>query len=115
MIYYHITDDYLQERIVREGLIGNPVVYLTSSYEHAVAIRRSQVRLGEVIGAAILFRVEYDGEIFIDPHVQPLGTAWMVYDNIPPSCLRVYYSSYYRKKCDSAILTWFAKGEGTRS
>jgi hypothetical protein len=39
----------------------------------------------------------------------------MVYDNIPPSCLRVYYSSYYRKKCDPALLTWFAKGEGARS
>ena len=93
MIYYHITDECCGERILREGLIGNPVVYLTSSYEHAVAIRRSQVRLGEVIGAAILFRVEYDGEVFIDPHVQPIGTAWMVYDDLPPSCLRVCYAN----------------------
>jgi hypothetical protein len=91
MIYYHITDDYLQERIVREGLKGHPVVYLTNSVANALAIRASQDRLGEVIGAAIVFRVEYEGEVFIDPHVQPLGTAWMVYDDLPPSAVRICY------------------------
>ena len=93
MIYYHITDECWSERILREGLIGNPVVYLTNSVANALAIRASQDRLGEVIGAAIVFRVEYSGEVFIDRHVQPLGTAWMVYDDLPPSCLRVCYAN----------------------
>lgn len=93
MIYYHITDDYLQERFVNEGLKGYPVVYLTNSIQNALAIRTSQERLNEVLGAAVVFRVEYDGEVFIDPHVQPLGTAWMVYDDLPPSCLRVCYAN----------------------
>lgn len=113
MIYYHVTNGYLQERIEREGLIGNPVVYLTNSVVNAQAIRSCQERLGETFGDSIIFRVEYNGEVFIDPHVQPLGTAWMVYDDIPPSCLRVHYTNC--KKYDSVTLTWFAKGEGARS
>jgi hypothetical protein len=91
MRYYHVTNSYLQKRIEREGLIGNPVVYLTNSMVNAKAIRSCQERLGEAFGDSIIFQVDYDGEVFIDPHVQPLGTAWMVYADLPPNSLQVCY------------------------
>jgi hypothetical protein len=72
-------------------LIGQPVVYLATSPEHARAIRASQERLCEVTGAALLFRVEYPGEVFVDRHVQPLGAAWLVYADLPPDSIQVCY------------------------
>jgi hypothetical protein len=91
MIYYHVTDDYLQARILREGLIGQPVVYLAHSRNDALRIRESQQRLHEVTGACVVFQVQYDGEVFIDPHVQPFGAAVMVYADIAPSHLQCCY------------------------
>jgi len=94
MSLYHVTDDVWVERILREGLIANPVVYLARSYIDALAIRRSQERNQERFGAAAVLDVQGEYELLIDPHVKttPFGpVAFMIYHDVPPECLRRVY------------------------
>lgn len=94
MSLYHVTDDVWVERILREGLIANPVVYLARSYLDALAIRRSQERNQERFGASAVLDVQGEYELLIDPHVKttPFGpVAFMIYQDVPPECLRRVY------------------------
>jgi len=91
MIYYHVTDEYVLERILSEGLIGNPVVYVTHSKASALEIRQQQLRKRDKFGGCVVLEVNYEGERFVDPDVYPLYTAWMLYADIPPEQLRVCY------------------------
>lgn len=91
MIYYHVTDYYCHERILVEGLKGNPVVYVTHSKQAALAIRQCQLQLREKFGACIVLKIDYDGELFVDPNVRPFNTAWMIYDDILPSQIQLCY------------------------
>lgn len=91
MIYYHVTDEYYCERILREGLRGNPVVYVTHSKRAALAIRQDQLRLSEKFGACVVLKVDYEGDTFVDPDVWPLHTAWMIYDDLPPQQIQLCY------------------------
>lgn len=86
-----MTDYYVHERILHEGLKGNPVIYVTHSPRAALAIRQDQLRLREKFGACMILRVEYIGDVFVDPDTFPLHTAWMIYDDIPPCQIQPYY------------------------
>jgi hypothetical protein len=46
MSLYHVTDEVWVEKILREGLVGNPVVYLARSYFDALSIRRIDILPG---------------------------------------------------------------------
>ena len=63
MILYHITDSYLEEKVLREGLKGNPVVYLGKTPDVCRNVRKCQVRFGErpKEGGATIFRVVAEG------------------------------------------------------
>ena len=92
---FHVTDYYLVDRILREGLIGNPVVYLATAYQFALDIRRCQVRNGERFGACKVLGVTGEYDLLIDPHVPctPIGyAAYMVYQDIPPHHIHLIYS-----------------------
>jgi hypothetical protein len=97
MIYYHITDDFVVDKILREGLKGDPVVYLAKRPENCLAIRRCQIRNKEHFGSATLLEVNlpdhidlwYDSHCF-QPESEDL--AWMVYSDIAPEFIRIVYS-----------------------
>jgi hypothetical protein len=89
MIYYHVTDYLVYERILQEGLLGNPVIYVTHSKESALAIRQCQISLREKFGGCVVLKIKYDGDVFVDPDTWPLNTAWMIYDDIPPHQIQV--------------------------
>lgn len=92
---FHVTDEGLVHRILREGLIGNPVVYLATAYQFALDIRYCQVTAGEKFGACQVFAVTGEYELLIDPHVRatPIGyAAYMVYQDIPPHHLHLVYA-----------------------
>lgn len=94
MTYFHVTDEGLIESVLRDGLIGSPVVYLTTSRFDALAIRRSQERLGERSGPVQVLAVEWSGEVFVDPHVKttPFGpVAFLAYADVPSSALSLVY------------------------
>lgn len=94
MSLYHVTDEVWVEKILREGLVGNPVVYLARSYFDALSIRRSQERLQERLGACAILEVQGEYELLIDPHVKttPFGpVAFMIYQDVSPECLRRVY------------------------
>lgn len=86
-----MTDEYYYERILHEGLKGNPVIYVTHSKRAALAIRQDQLRLREKFGACMVLKVEYKGDVFVDPDTFPLHTAWMIYDDIPPCQIQPCY------------------------
>ncbi len=92
MIYYHVTDEYVYEKILREGLIGNPVIYVTHSKRAALAIREDQLRMREKFGGCVVLKVSYEGDVFVDPDVFPLNTAWMIYDDIPPQQITIAWN-----------------------
>lgn len=93
-MYYHVTDAGLVDQILREGLIAQPVVYLAISYLDAQSIRRSQIRNGERFGPSQTFCVLGRYDLLVDPNVRktPYGfVAFMVYQDIHPSSLRLVY------------------------
>ena len=94
-MFYHITDECLTEKILREGLKANPVVYVATSYLDALSIRHCQLRNGERFGASTVFGLSGDYELLIDPHIKatPFGhVAFMVYEDISPDCIQLVYS-----------------------
>jgi hypothetical protein len=106
MILYHITDSYLEEKILRDGLIGDPVVYLGKSPDICRDVRKCQIKLGERSkeDGVTIFRVNVEGfEILHDRNTKWEGApswvdtdvdvpAWMVYADIEPERLEVFYS-----------------------
>lgn len=94
MIYYHVTDDGLVEKILREGLIGNPAVYLATSRLDALAIRACQERLKQRNGPVQVFMVNYSGKVYVDHHVRktPFGfVAFLTFASILPQDLKLCY------------------------
>jgi len=106
VILYHITDSYLEEKILREGLKGNPVVYLGKTPDVCRNVRTCQIKLGERTkeGGVTIFRVNVEGfDILHDRNTKWIGApscvdtgfdvpAWMVYADIEPHRLEVIYS-----------------------
>jgi hypothetical protein len=98
MILYHITDSYLEGKILREGLIGDPVVYLGKSPTACRGVRRSQIENGERLAedGTTVFRVDSSGlDLFDDPNSTKTMfgevLAFMVYADLEPHRLAVIY------------------------
>lgn len=96
---YHLTDFALLDQILSEGLKGFPVVYVTEAPEYARAIRRCQENLYEKIKDCghVIFEVDVDGyDLYVDRNVVPINkqpVAWLIYADIPPQRLKVYYGN----------------------
>lgn len=107
MFLYHITDSHLKNKILLEGLIGDPVVYFGKTPTVCQDVRKCQVKLGErPEGSDVtLFRVNVEGlELLHDRHTIWSGApswvdtdvdvpAFLVYADIEPHRLEVIDSS----------------------
>ena len=84
---YHITDFDNLDIIQREGLKGDPVVYLAERPSYCERIREQQKKMFEKHReGSIIFRVEVGGyDLFDDPDTD--AGAWMIYADLPPDRL----------------------------
>lgn len=95
MNLYHITDFTHLNSILKYGLLGNPIVYVTTSVTACLAIRKCQEELYEKrkdVGFVIFTFDSMDFQLLDDPHctlVNNKPVAFMIYADIPASLLSI--------------------------
>lgn len=95
MKLYHITDYPNLDSILTYGLLGNPIVYVTTSSIACLAIRNSQEKLYEKRKDVGYIIFEFDSaeyDLWEDPNCMKVNgqpVAFMLYADIPPTKLKI--------------------------